>query len=379
MEGPESESSLPESPAPDPPPPASPVAPPEPPAPETLTFTGTGAEYFRIWIVNLALTIVTLGVFSAWAKVRRLQYFYRHTRLAGAGFDYHGNPIAILKGRIIGLILFALYSAAGYVNIWVAVGIFAVLAAVMPWLISRSLRFRFHNSSYRGIRFRFHGTTGQAYVTFLMFPILTVLSLFTVGPLWHHRLKRYLFTNAAFGRSRFSMTAPVGEFYVTYILAGCVFIGMLIVIFMAMMGAVAVLALAGAVPADDDSRLTPGMVVVALIIGVIYSLAIVLMQAVTTARLQNQCWNATRIEHHRFASRMSVWRLFGVLYTNLLGTVVTLGLFRPFAQVRLARYVASTLTLLGGASFDVYAAAEGDEVTAVGEETTELFDFDIAF
>ena len=46
---------------------------------------------------SIALTIVTLGVYSAWAKVRRLQYFYRHTRLAGAGFDYHGDPIAILK------------------------------------------------------------------------------------------------------------------------------------------------------------------------------------------------------------------------------------------------------------------------------------------
>ena len=102
----------------------------DPPAPEPLTFTGTGAEYFRIWIVNLALTLITLGVFSAWAKVRRLQYFYRHTRLAGAGFDYHGNPIAILKGRIVGLVLFGLYSVAGYLNFWIAVAIFATLAAV---------------------------------------------------------------------------------------------------------------------------------------------------------------------------------------------------------------------------------------------------------
>ena len=96
---------------------------PDPFIAEPVSFTGTGAEYFKIWIVNLALTIVTLGVYSAWAKVRRLQYFYRHTRLAGAGFDYHGDPIAILKGRIVGLVLFGLYSAIGYVNIWLAVGI----------------------------------------------------------------------------------------------------------------------------------------------------------------------------------------------------------------------------------------------------------------
>ena len=46
---------------------------------EQLHFTGSGTEYFGIWIVNLLLTIVTLGIYSAWAKVRRLQYFYRHT------------------------------------------------------------------------------------------------------------------------------------------------------------------------------------------------------------------------------------------------------------------------------------------------------------
>lgn len=51
--------------------------------PEQLQFTGKGSEYFGIWIVNLLLTILTLGIYSAWAKVRRLQYFYRNTQLAG--------------------------------------------------------------------------------------------------------------------------------------------------------------------------------------------------------------------------------------------------------------------------------------------------------
>ena len=50
-------------------------------------FSGKGGEYFRIWIVNLALTILTLGIYSAWAKVRRLQYFHRNTALIGNSFD----------------------------------------------------------------------------------------------------------------------------------------------------------------------------------------------------------------------------------------------------------------------------------------------------
>ena len=41
-----------------------------------LEFRATGAEYFRIRIANLLLTIITLGIYSAWARVRRLRYFF---------------------------------------------------------------------------------------------------------------------------------------------------------------------------------------------------------------------------------------------------------------------------------------------------------------
>ena len=34
----------------------------------SLVFTGSGSEYFRIWIVNLLLMFVTLGIYFPWAK-----------------------------------------------------------------------------------------------------------------------------------------------------------------------------------------------------------------------------------------------------------------------------------------------------------------------
>jgi uncharacterized membrane protein YjgN (DUF898 family) len=118
-----------------------------------LQFSGSGAEYFRIWVVNVCLSIVTLGIYSAWAKVRRNQYFYRHTTLAGAGFDYHGDPKTILKGRIFAFLMFACYSLVGQFNQAAALVILAAIMALMPWLLVRSLRFRLHNTSYRGLRF----------------------------------------------------------------------------------------------------------------------------------------------------------------------------------------------------------------------------------
>src|SRR5271165_1003384 len=78
-------------------------------APEQVIFSGRGAEYFGIWIVNLLLTIITLGIYSAWAKVRRLKYFYRHTELAGSSFDFHGSPTKILLGRVVAIAMLIAY------------------------------------------------------------------------------------------------------------------------------------------------------------------------------------------------------------------------------------------------------------------------------
>src|SRR3954470_736798 len=79
-----------------------------------VEFTATTGAYFRIWIVNLALTIVTLGIYSAWAKVRKRRYFYSHTRVDGEGFEYRANPIAILKGRLIAVAIVVAFSALDY-------------------------------------------------------------------------------------------------------------------------------------------------------------------------------------------------------------------------------------------------------------------------
>jgi uncharacterized membrane protein YjgN (DUF898 family) len=343
---------------------------------DRMAFSGTGSEYFRIWIVNLALTIATLGIYSAWAKVRRLQFFYRHTRLAGAGFDYHGDPIAILKGRMVGLVLFGLYSAMGYVGTWMTVVILIALAVLLPWLLGRSLRFRLHNSSYRGLRFRFHGTTRQAYWIFLAMPIFMVLSLFTLGPFWHHRLKRYQFSNAAFGRTRFDTFAEVGEFYVAHILAAML-MGVLLMVLIFTLVIAVVVAGGGRDPGATPGADMPFWFLPAIFTG--YVLAFVGGQAITTARIQNAVWNRARLGSLGFMCEISIMRLFWIQLSNLMATVLTLGFFRPFAQVRLAKFMAGCMTLVRAVPFSAFATAAADDVTAMGEETAELFDFDIGF
>ena len=76
--------------------PSLPTSPPQP-----FQFEGSAGEYFGIWLVNLLLSVITLGIYSAWAKVRRLRFFLGYTTIGGHRFEYHANPMAILKGRLV--------------------------------------------------------------------------------------------------------------------------------------------------------------------------------------------------------------------------------------------------------------------------------------
>ena len=65
----------------------------------SFEFKGKGGEYFSIWIVNVLLSIVTLGIYSAWATVRTRRYFYANFKLAGEGFEYHADLFKFLKAE----------------------------------------------------------------------------------------------------------------------------------------------------------------------------------------------------------------------------------------------------------------------------------------
>jgi len=110
-------------------------------APLAFTFSGSGAEYFRIWIVNLLLSVATLGIYSAWAKTRRLQYFYRNTQLAGASFDFRGAPKAILRGRILAVLLLGVLYAAFGASLEDGILAGTLVLAALPWIMRSALRF----------------------------------------------------------------------------------------------------------------------------------------------------------------------------------------------------------------------------------------------
>lgn len=340
------------------------------PAPEPFEFTGTGGDYFRIWIVNIALTIVTLGIYSAWAKVRRLQYFYRNTRVAGSSFDYHGRPVAILKGRLIAFGLIFVYNVAGKIDYRWAIAVAIPIAIALPWMLRQSLRFRLHYSSWRGLRFGFRGAMRGAYAVFMLWPILAGLTLLALGPLWHQRLKRYQHDNSVFGTTPFRISARIGDFYRIYgrALAVMVALGALggITVFVLTLGAL------------RDGRGSAFAILLPFAFTIAFIGFFLLVGPYLFARIQNLVWNHTTLGPHRFRSTLRARSLAWISFTNMLLIVVTFGLYMPFAAVRLARYRVACMSLLPATSLDEFVAGEQANVAAVGEELGEFLDIDLA-
>jgi uncharacterized membrane protein YjgN (DUF898 family) len=346
-----------------------------PPAPplEKFSFTGSGSEYFRIWIVNLLLTILTLGIYSAWAKVRRMRYFYDSTRLAGSTFEYHGNGIAILKGRVVAVLFFGAYNLAANHSSLMGLLMLALLTAVGPWLVWKSLQFKLHNSSYRGIRFGFRGTARRVYRVFLVFPALAVLSGYLLAPFAHQRMKKFQHEESRYGDTRFSFRGTVSTFYKAYLIGFLVAVAGVVVIGLGFSGMFAAISRAGGLRQAGAGTIGT----FALFILMLYLWMFSLLPLFLTM-IQNLIWNNTRLGEHRFRSEMRPGRMIFIVITNIVGIVLTLGLFIPFAQIRSMKYRIESMTLIPGSSLDDFIADTQAHVSATGEGAADLLDFDLS-
>jgi len=347
--------------------PAAPAPPPPDLSPRPFAFTGSGAEYFRIWIVNLALSVATLGIYSAWAKVRRLRYFYGHTSVDGGVFGYHASPIAILKGRLIAYAVVLCLAVVNSVAPLLASVLYLPLLVLMPIVLVRAFRFRAANSSFRGIRFSFDGMEHDAFRVYLLLPLLVPFTLGLIYPFIVARQREFYVDNSRLGRSPFRLTVPTWPVYRIYGVAALVGLAWLGLALFVAAGAV----LAGG--GDTESPAVGGGVALAALfaylgIGVLYV-------GVRTA-FENLVWNHTQLDEHRFASRLRIGRMLAIYLVNILTIAATLGLAVPWARVRLARYRAESLTLLPGGPLDAEADPSIDRESATGSELSEAMDLD---
>lgn len=373
-----------------------------------IEFTGSGSEYFRIWIVNLLLMFVTLGIYYPWAKVRRLRYFHANTLVGGEPLGFHADPKKMFKGYVLVGVLFALYSAAGNFSALAGFLAFVIVAAIWPALLKSSMQFRLANTSWRGLRFHFKGSVGGAYraVVPLFVPGLVILAA-VVGidnpnkpPVWYlatlgvvalatlavfpwllWNLKQYQHNHYALASLQTTFKATLGSFYKLFFKAlGVMLLPIGLVIAFA---AIAVFLgktnlSSGALP---KGIMNPAVLIV-LVMASFAAVAttLVIARPYLTSRLQNLVWTRTGNASLRFVSDLRFSSLLWLTVKNWFFVVLTFGFYWPFAAVAVARMRLEAVTVKTRIDPDTLVSQmRSVEGEAAGDAAGDLFGLDIGF
>ncbi len=342
---------------------------------EYLQFSGSANEYFRVWIVNTLLTIATLGVYSAWAKVRRNRYIYGHTRLGQGRFDYHAQPVAILRGRAIAIFLLLSFLATQALvpDFMPLVGTLVLVA--VPWLIVRSRMFNMYNTSFRNIRFGFRPAYWESFRVFFFAGLLTVATFGIGAPVAHYMRNNFVVRNSRYGNFSFSMNGAVWDFFyaylATFVASSIVVIPMLQVIFGFISGA----PVFSAESLGTLQWILPAVSTLATYYIVTQFISAATLQPTIESTVLN--YSGADAGKGQLGCDWSLIRLLIIFLTNFIAIIFSMGLLAPWAKMRAVRYLVEGIWIESTEGLESVMARNSAEVSAVAAEIGSVFDVDI--
>lgn len=173
-------------------------------------------------IKNFLLTIVTLGFYRFWARVRVRRYFWSTIRLADEPLEYTGTGLELFIGFLIAIAVIAPFGIAYVVLKRISLGnslatgalsaaYFAFLIIFVQLVNFRARRYRLSRTAWRGIGARQTGSAWRYVGIFLLTGLLAVVTLGICAPWNSIACQRYKIDNTWFGDSRFSVEAKAKD------------------------------------------------------------------------------------------------------------------------------------------------------------------------
>lgn len=391
-----------------------------------LKFQGNAWEYFKIWIVNILLTIVTIGLYYPWAKVRNLRYFYGNSTLDGKNFEYHATGKQLFLGYLIAMGLFIAYAILQEVSPIGGLIVFLIFMFGFPWIIWRSMKFNTRMTSFSNVRFGFAGSLGEAYVNFLLLPILLFLSVFSgpflagivfsgltvsdggfgifigMGLLFglislaifvlvmaflRKRVNSYLVGGYRYGQGEFITELTTKKFVMILLKAvglgfGLGIIGMIIIGVLAIstvgFSDIAALQEGLSDPSQGPDIFSSGILLLIVPVYLLMIAAGFVIGAYLRARERAYIFSNTSLDGKiAFESTLTARALTWVFFSNLIVIALTIGLAIPWAKVRLARLFLENTHVQAEGGFDEYVTQKLEEQSSLGEQIGDAFDVDI--
>ena len=326
------------------PPPVGPRAPtdgagagPNPGQTQRLSFHGAGGSLFGIHIVNVFLTIITLGIYYFWAKVRVRSYLLSQTEFAGDRFAYHGTGKELLVGFLKAVLLIGIPFVLLRLGIDVvargpiarAVGASLSYVAILAFLAFATIgarRYRLSRTSWRGVRFSFRGQLLEFLKLFVGGSLLSTITLGLYYPFFDTRRHGFLVSHSYFGSERFSFDGRGKDLFGRFLLT--------ILLSLPTLG---------------------------------------LCWFWFLARKQRYFWDHTAFGAARFRCTVTGGRLLALNLGNALVLVLTLGFGWPWVVVRNARFACRYVVLEG--SLDLTTVQqEAQAVSTTGEGLAGILD-----
>lgn len=334
-----------------------------------FNFLANGFDYFKICIVNYALTLITFGIYSPWAKVRSNQYIYSSLNLNNSNFEYTANPVKILLGRaiilacyVVLILLTDVFHSYLYASIMIA-----IFVLLIPWFLRQALKFKMRYTRYNGINFRYTASLWEVYGFCILHVLLNIITLFIVFPYTLYKFKNLIISKTAYGNKTFQFNAKISSFYFLFLkyYAILIFFILAIVLFFVFLGT------------TSSRHLIQNMSVFYMIVVFFVFISLVnFSKAFYDAWLSNLIYNAIILENFSVNSQINTWQLGTIYLTNFLMILFSLGLLYPYSKIRLLRYKFSKISISGN-DFDNFININTEQTRALGEETADFFDIEI--
>lgn len=192
-------------------------------------FDGTARDLFFIYLKNFFFTIITLGIYSFWARVNTKKYLYERTMWEEGRFAYHATGKELLLGFLKGLLimlpvfiipyaLLLIFVVPNHPNaIYVFFAYFYLLLFIsLPYLICGSQRFALARTSWNNVRFHFEGTGKELAKSYFKWLLLTIVT-FGIYFAWAQaKLQAYLIQKSFVGSEKFDFKGKGDELFWIY-------------------------------------------------------------------------------------------------------------------------------------------------------------------
>jgi len=192
-------------------------------------FDGSIGEYGPIFLKNLILTILTLGIYSAWAATENRKYFLSHFEIASRRYFYLGTGLELFIGRLKAL-GFILIVVLGYVLLFitfpnllddiffiVGLSLYVVFFTLFPVAIVGMLKYRLSRTSWNNIRLNFTGDWREFLPIYVNGALLTLLTLGFYAPFFTVRVYNYLIGQSRVGNKRYSFDGEGKELLLVFL------------------------------------------------------------------------------------------------------------------------------------------------------------------